>query len=96
MPWVYQLRGFMNFQLIEKDLKDVVIGVSDFETIEALEEWKAKLIEANPGHTFIVKNLTIEVEAAKVKAEKKKSFKFKGKTIAELREEMNEWLEMQK
>lgn len=84
----------MKHQLIEKH--NDLIQVSDFETYEELLAHKEKRMEANPEAVFEEKDNTAEVEAEKARKEKKKNFKFKGKTIAELREEMNEWVEMQK
>ena len=45
---------------------------------------------------FTVQDITAEVEPQKAKEDKKKNFSFKGTTIANLRNELNEWLEMQK
>ena len=84
----------MKHQLIEK--YNDLIQVSDFETYEELLAHKEKRMEANPEAVFGKKDLTAEVEAAKAKEDKKKNFQFKGSTIAALRAELNEWLEMQK
>lgn len=84
----------MKHQLIEKH--NDLIQVSDFETYEELLAHKEKRMEANPEAIFKEKDNTAEVEAAKAKEEKKKNFQFKGNTIAALRAELNEWLEMGK
>lgn len=84
----------MNKRLIEK-LNGETIGVSD-GTGEEMAAHKLLRQEASPESTFEEIDTTAEVEAAKAKEEKKKNFQFKGATIAALRAELNEWLEMQK
>ena len=81
-------------QLIEK-LNGEIIGVSDGSDPE-IEAHKLKRQEASPDSTFEEIDTTAETEAKKAKEEKKKNFSFKGTTIAALRSELNEWLEMQK
>ena len=53
-------------------------------------------ISQRPDWVCEVIDVTAEVEAKKAKAEKKKNFEFKGATIAQLRAELNEWLQLQK
>ena len=53
-------------------------------------------ISQRPQYVCEVIDITSEVEAQKAKEDKKKNFSFKGNTIAALRNELNEWLEMQK
>lgn len=68
-------------------------GFQDFaDDIEA-----AKHIASIPeGYPYRVEDITAEVEAKKALEAKKKNFSFKGTTIAALRQELNEWLEMSK
>lgn len=65
----------MNYQLKELNKDQVVIGVSDFETIEELKAWKEKLIEVNPEHTFEELDLSEANAAIKAKEAKKKAAK---------------------
>lgn len=85
----------MSKRLIQK-INGQIVGVSDFEVDADSDQHKAKLLEANPESTFEEIDTTAEVEAKKAKEEKKSKFSFKGNTIAALRQELNEWLELQK
>ena len=62
-----------------------------------LEAWlEADKHKYPEGYLVEYEDLTSEIEAQKAKEDKKKNFSFKGTTIAALRNELNEWLEMQK
>ena len=62
-----------------------------------LEAWlEADKHKYPEGYTVEYVDITAEVEAQKAKEDKKKNFSFKGNTIANLRNELNEWLEMGK
>lgn len=65
----------MNYQLKELNKDQVVVGVSDFETIEELQAHKAKLLEVNPEHTFEELDLSEANAAIKAKEAKKKAAK---------------------
>lgn len=65
-------------------------GSIDFDSDMEADKHIAK-IPAN--YPFTVQDITVEVEAKK---DKKKNFSFKGTTIANLRAELNEWLETNK
>lgn len=83
------------FRLIEKH-GEKIAGVSDFATKEEMDAWKAKLIEATPDALFDEQDLSAEEDAKKAKEASKKSFSFKGTTIAQLRQELNEFIELMK
>ncbi len=59
----------MNYQLKELNKDQVIIGVSDFETIEELQAHKAKLLEVNPEHTFEEFNYSAIKTQQKINAE---------------------------
>lgn len=65
----------MNYQLKELNKDQIVIGVSDFETIEELQAHKAKLLEVNPEHTFEELDNSEANAAIKTKEAKKKAAK---------------------
>ena len=66
-------------------------GFQDFESDIEADKHIASIPE---GYPYRVEDITIEVEAKKALEAKKKNFSFKGTTIATLRQELNEWLEM--
>lgn len=78
--------------LVKNDKNEVIDESGVISTQEDVDFF----ISQRPQYICEVVDVSTEVEAEKAKEEKKKNFKFKGKTIAELREEMNEWVEMQK
>lgn len=69
--------------------------------VESIDPWSAELIDGelveNSDKKF-QKELRekIERDERKAKEDKKKAFKFKGSTIKELRDELNEWVDSNK
>ena len=78
--------------LVKNELNEVVDQSGEIESQEEIDFF----ISQRPQYICEVIDITAEVEAKKAKEDKKKNFSFKGATIAALKAELNEWLEMQK
>lgn len=64
--------------------------------VEAYKKDGVKLVESEAKKAAKAAADKAREDAEKVKADKKKAFKFKGKTIAEIRDELNEFLDSNK
>jgi hypothetical protein len=83
-----------NFRLIETT--GDLIQASDFETIEQLQAHKAIRKEASPDSTFKEEDHSAEEALKRAREDKCKNFIFKGVTIAQLRQELNDSMECRK
>ena len=78
--------------LVKNDKGEVIDESGYLATQEEIDFF----ISQRPQYICEVVDASAELAAIKTKEDKKKNFQFKGSTIAALRQELNEWLEMQK